>query len=102
VQREAARVEDGAKTFSGISQPCSFSIYGRWKELRRMFAKADTKRTGKVLTSFFCETLQKHAFAVTQEDYSSIRFQFGSNGAIRYHDFLRYVLTQVVKSKSNC
>ena len=78
-----------------ISRVCMFSIYGRWKELRRIFAKMDTKRTGRVCTSSFCETLQKNAYAVTQQDYAAIRKRFGNNGKIRYHDFLRHALTNV-------
>ena len=78
-----------------ITLACMYSIYGRWKELRRSFAKMDKKRTGTISTALFCETLQKNAYAITQQDYKTIRKKFGGSGRIRYHDFIRFALTSV-------
>ena len=80
-----------------ISNACLYSIYGRWKKLRRIFAKIDAKRTGTVSIEVFCHTLQKNAFAVTQQDYLAIRTRFSNNGALEYHNFLRHVLTRIQK-----
>lgn len=82
-----------------VSDKCIYSIYGRWKKLRRLFAKSDSKRSGTVPLNLFCETLQKNGFAVTQQDYAAIINKFCNSGLIQYHNFLRNILIKYQNDK---
>jgi Ca2+-binding EF-hand superfamily protein len=92
-QQNVAQSRQRGASAKDISQSCTYSVYGRWKVLRRVFAAYDTKRSGLVSQKIFCETMQKMAFAVSQKCFAAIRVRFGSNGGIHYHNFLRHVLT---------
>jgi Ca2+-binding EF-hand superfamily protein len=81
-QQNVAQSRQRGASAKDISQSCTYSVYGRWKVIRRIFAKVDDKRTGLVSQKIFCETMQKMAFAVTQDDYSAIRVRFRRNGGI--------------------
>ncbi len=101
--RRGSKRESDVMAVKELSEACKLSVYGRWKMLRRVYAKMDAKRRGSVATATFCETLQKHAFAVTPEDFAVMKMRFGTgNGRsrIRYHDFLRYVLQWVTSSSA--
>jgi Ca2+-binding EF-hand superfamily protein len=81
----------------GLSDACVLSVYGRWKLLRRAFAKIDAQRKGSVSSAMFCEVLQKNAFAMSTQDFAFTQARFG-NGlkGIRYHDFLRHALKSMM------